>query len=524
MSTSPELQPLTLALTGARTLPAASQGVALLGGRGDALEDAGLLEENLRRLEEATGLAPLPPAVAAEPAREEYELRVRAVRMRLSHLGYEAGDRDSGRLDVPLLKALHAFREEAGLPRNVGIDAPTWDALQELVALEPPFHVGRWLTPSGLMNPVLLRAVQLRLTVLGLRENKPVDGKPGEYTEIPLKRFRAVLNMLQLEPTATLSVRQTVALLFDHDRQVEAVARGGPEVRQALAGGLPLKEPASLSASSRYLLRLARAELWLNGYPVGDIRAPLQEKAMQASLRVHWQNVAEAASADAVQRHSDRLDLETFEDFARQQRAPEVTPEELAAFVRQNEPELQDYWARDVPNSTFSLWDGLRRAVKWLGRQVKQFSTTLVDAVRRGLEYAVTLVKNVFRALFRSVNEVLTGIRKAAAAFVDGVGVYLKGEVHEGTPDLSAACRLRLDGDVELVVLGDGGIEAAKALLVRLDRVGKAIQVAGSILSFVIGLIGAVVKGVFGWISLIALLVRQGPELLERVSALAALA
>lgn len=534
MPPTPELDKLKLALTGARTLPAATQGVQLRVGA-NPMEDAALLEENLRRLEDAAGLSPLPPAVVPVQAEQEYELRVRAVRQRLSHLGFkDVGDLDSGKMDVKLLKALHSFREEAGLPRNVGIDPPTWDALQQLVALEPPFDVDRWVSPEGRLNPVLTRAMQLRLTVLGMRDNRPVDGAEDEYTRIPLARFKGVVTtMLGLADTAVLKQRRLdlekkkdlITLLFEHDLQLDAVAQGGPRVRDALKDGLALDEQKDLAAEKRYLLRLARAELWLNGYPMGDIREAVREKPMRASLQVHWQHVAPTPLSEAALRaRTDRLTLETLQEFARQQREPEVSPEELAAFVKANEPALQDYWTRDVPNNDFFLWDGLRRAFKWLGRQVKRLAEGLADLVHRGVDYAVTLVKNVFRALFQKANEVLTTIRKAATAFVDGIGLYLKGELREGMPLVHAACRFRPDGDADLLVLGDAGIDAAKVVLERLKRVGLALQLAASVLALVVALVGAAARGFMGWIALIAQLVRAGPELLEKVQALAALA
>jgi nucleotide-binding universal stress UspA family protein len=534
MPPSPELDTLKLAFTGARKLPAATQGVQLQVGA-DGLEDAALLEENLRRLEDAAGLSPLPPSVAPVQAQEEYALRVRAVRTRLDSLGYaDVGDLDSGKMDVKLLKALHRFREEAGLPRNVGIDPPTWDALQELVALEPPFQVDRWVSPEGKLNPVLTRAVQLRLTVLGMRDNRPVDSTVDQYTTIPLDRFRAVVSMLGLADTASIQEkgledlrenRALIALLFDHDVQLDAVAEGGDAVRAALKDGLELNERTDWPSTKRYLLRLVRAELWLNGYPIGDIREPVREKPMRESLQVHWRHVAPTPlSESALRQLTDRLRLETLQEFSRQQREPEVSPEELAAFVKANEPALQDYWTHDVPNSGFFLWDGLRRAARWLGRQVKRLAEGLVDLVRRGVDYAVTLVKNVFRALFQKANEVLTTIRKAATAFVDGVGLYLKGELREGTPNVRAACRFRPDGDADLLVLGDGGIDAAKGVLKRMERVGLALQLAASVLSLVIGLVASAARGLIGWISLIAQLVRVGPRLHEQVLALAALA
>ncbi|QSQ27064.1 hypothetical protein JY651_20050 [Pyxidicoccus parkwayensis] len=531
MPPTPELDKLKLAFTGARKLPAATQGVQLRVGA-DALEDAELLEENLRRLEDAAGLSPLPPAVVPVKAEEEYELRVRAVRLRLSHLGFkDVGDLDSGKMDVKLLKALHSFRQEAGLPRNVGIDAPTWDALQELVALEPPFNVDRWVSPEGKLNPVLTRAMQLRLTVLGMRDNRPVDGVEDQYTRIPLARFEGVVSMLRLAETSTLAKKDlrkkkdVIELLFNHDAQMDAVAEGGPRVREALKDGLELNEQKDLDPEKRYLLRLARAELWLNGYPIGDIREPVREKPMRASLQVHWQHVAPAPlSASALSQLTDRLRLETFQELARQQHEPEVSPEELAAFVKANESTLQDYWTRDVPNNDFFLWDGLRRAFRWLGRQVKRLAEGLADLVRRGVDYAVTLVKNVFRALFQKANQVLTTIRKAATAFVDGVGLYLKGELREGTPNVRAVCRFRPDGDTDLLVLGDDGIDAAKVVLERMKRVGLALQLAATVLALVVGLVGAAARGLIGWIALIAQLVRAAPELLSLVEALAALA
>ncbi|NTX33885.1 hypothetical protein HUA74_31585 [Myxococcus sp. CA051A] len=509
---------------GPRRLSAA-QGVPLRAGGEEPLANALNLEENLQILEQRTGLVPLSALTPSSQGAnyERYQLVVRAVRLRLSHLGYAVGDPTSDKMNAELLKGLNVFRRDIGLEASgATIEQATWDALQEFVTLEDPLQIDKWYPVGGMARPVLVRAVQLRLTTLGLRPNVPVDPSDTNNLRIQLARFRAVAAELGLIPSSNISERQAMELVLSHDALVDKVAKAAPPVRQALEG-LALSEQ-NLSAARRFLLRLARNELWLNGYPLGDIREPATQQKMLKALDLYWRNNPKRPlTVAAMESATHQVTPELFEDFARQQREEDVSRDDILGFVRANEAELQDYWTSEVDNSDFFLWDGIKRTFKWLKRQVVRLGQSLSTIFEAVGDFVRTLARNVFRSLFRVANEVLGAVSRAATAFVDGIGIFLGGELLPPAPRLNMGCRLNMDCDTVLLIDQEAPLEEARSLLRRLERVTAALGLAGAVLSLVIRLVASAATGVIGWLTLIASLVHSAPEIIAKVSALAAL-
>nr|BDT36996.1 peptidoglycan-binding protein [Myxococcus sp. MH1] len=525
MPSSPESVRIAALFDAPTRLPAA-RGVPLKGRGLDPLETAMNLEENLQVLEQHAGLVPLSELTPSSQGAnyERYKLVVRAVRLRLSHLGYDVGAPTSDKMDAALLKGLNPFRVDIGLaPSGATIEQATWDALQELVTLEDPLDIDRWYPAHGVAKPVLLRAAQLRLTTLGLRDNVKVDPSDANNLRIQLARFRAVMFELGLTASSSITERETLRLLMSHDELLEKVAQGTPELRSFLPER-ELEEKKLPTASRRFLLRLARNELWLNGYPLGDIREPVIASKLRKALDQYWRNSPARPTFEAlVLLHTTQVTPALFEDFVRQQREEDVSSDDLVKFVENNQAELQDYWTSEVDNSDFFLWDGIKRTFKWLKRQVQRLGETVVSIFRSVGEFFKTLARNVFRSLFQVANDVLGAIGRAATAFADGVGIFLSGQLLPPAPRLDMGCRLNMDCDTVLFIDAQASVADARQLLGRLERVSAAIGLAGAVLSLVIRLVSRAVSGVIGWLLLIATLVQAAPEIIAKVSALAAL-
>jgi hypothetical protein len=340
-----------------------------------------------------------------------------------------------------------------------------------------------------------------------------------------LEAFRRALDALDLAPPS--AERDLLALLLNQDRLIDTVASQQWEQPSRVGDTLRsmgLDEDDLTRDEQRLLLRLARNELWLSGYLRSDILNPVTRKEMKEALALYWKSLPGILTEDVLKQRVQSLSFEFFEDMARQQTQPELSREDLTRFVKDNEKELQSNWASYVGNSDFFIWDGLKHAFRWLKRQVKRLSEPLLELARWAKEFAATLVRNVFRTLFQSANEVLTDVKHAIRAFVDGMGMYLSGEVRSKGSVLSAACQLSPDGDMALFI--DGGPDAlmkTECMVERMRRMGAALSLASSIIVLVVRLVASAAKGVYGWITLIAHLVKVAPQILAQIRELALL-
>lgn len=162
-------------------------------------------------------------------------VRVATARMRLWLLGYLPSDSESPTLDPALVAAIGRFQREADIAEN-GLGARTWEALDQLVGLESPAHMKRW-AGHGKRTPVLLRAVAVRLRVLGFL---PPD------TRLPVDRKQT------LDPALQAFV-ELIQLLRLRDRQREPIYRletTSPTARRAFRCSRPCARSGGIAAVS----------------------------------------------------------------------------------------------------------------------------------------------------------------------------------------------------------------------------------------------------------------------------------
>lgn len=486
----------------------------LLAGRGAGTGALVALERDLHMLEEQTSLAPQPELLGGRPA-EAQKLRAQALRTRLGMLAYPVGGSDAA-----LAQALRAFQQEAGLPVEGRSNAPTWEALRELVTLEARLDLDRWYPPGGAINPALLRALQLRLQTLGLH---PSDVTPGLKPDIALRRFKAVAYKLQLlSPTVLHPERELISLLFDHERLITAL--GDPTLPSSRPPLVEVKNETKdypHEAHLRFLLRLARNELWLSGYDVGDIRQPVSAGKLQATLSEFWRDAEPGMSERDAQRHGLYVSDKLFRAFLAERREQKDAPADaIAGFIEKNQGWFQRFWEKVILQPATFLWDGLKRSFQWLGKHVQALAQGVEELFRQGFERAKALVWNVLRVLFRKASDVLTVTRRAAVAFLDGIQGYLGGELRIPSPEL-VTCGLAIDCDATLVLGPNASAEELAALGRRFRRVSRAIDLARLVLLEVASLIARATHGPIGWILILSSLVRVGPVLVTRVQALA---
>lgn len=489
------------------------------------------LEGNLALLEQHTLLAPLPTrdplrAEAASvgatdffpeaEADRDHPVRVRAVRARLQRLGYLDQDSEAETVEPDLRHAISQFQTDAGITSDGWVGAETWEALQELVAFEPSFTLTRW-TVDGVYRPVLVRATQLRLKVLGLYPGR-VTGI-AEDGRLALQRFKFVVRQLALgEGTDGLSDTAAIDLLFAHDGMLRLLSDGA----DALLGmHLPIElKPAAIVSASlerRFLLHMIRVELWLLGYKPGELLDALNASTLKKALAQFWKDhasvVPEGLSLDVRERLHKYVQPHLFRAFGTllsEERS--ITDREIITFVEANEESLRPLWYEAVRRPVFYIWDGLKRSFRWLGRQVGKFFGTVGKLVEQGIEYAREFVQHLAHVVYRGASGVLTVIRRAVATFLKGMGFYVRGEVR--TPQMGPiACGLSVDCDSVLFVGADSTAENLEAFSLTMRVLPRALSAAAFVISEVIGLFLQFTIGPLGWLLVVTKLLKLGPRL-----------
>jgi hypothetical protein len=501
------------------------------------------LEDELDRFEASLQLSSLPsedPHQAGPSAQQQpsNDLRILAVRKRLRLLGYEA-DPEGAVLDEALRQKVREFQADSGITVDGWVGRETWDALQELITLEPPLDLDLWFPKGETACPSLSRAVGLRLKMLGF-EAQPVPSLqalgPG------LDAFQAVLRALGLltPKQARLEARQLVRLVFDDKLLLDLAERRHASItapgwclrldapEDSCAEGSP--QDADSRRASRFIRRLVRNELWLLGYEVGRLDLPTDHpetsKAFQAGLEAFLRDHADGEalpSAEAPGARALRIDFDLMKQIQRVHGQEVANPAHVARFVRENRGQLAQIWSLALPkNPVYFLWDGVKRCAAWLGRWFKRGAAKLGEVLEKGLEHAKTFLWNVLRFVYQSSSDALTTVRKAIALVAEGLRTFHDGgELREGRQGAQVLCRMRLDGDNRLLVEPGAGQASIQRLKVRLTRTRIGLEVGLIVLREVAVLVVGAARGTLGWFSLVGHFVEQAHEWQRYEAALA---
>jgi hypothetical protein len=184
------------------------------------------LDKIFKKAEKEGVVAPLPNAEQEVRLIELNESRNCTIRTRLYLLGYLKRDNHSPIIGDRFKSAVHRFQKEAGLKSDSWVGRQTWTALQELVSFEHPSHLEKWFTAEPL-KPALLRAIKLRLFVLGFLPSKQTQAK--HKLQKALEKFAAVARVLNLhdQPLLPRPVIDTINVLFDQDGLSRQLGRSG---------------------------------------------------------------------------------------------------------------------------------------------------------------------------------------------------------------------------------------------------------------------------------------------------------
>lgn len=501
---------------------------AFITGAEDAIDQLGeygeILEEGYDR-----GLFGVTPTT--ETTRPVDDVRRRTVAMQLWLLGYleEEPEEDKASISPSTLwDALRQFRDEAGIdpPKAAApdaIDDDTWYALNELVTFEGMEGTDlteerlreRWFE-GGKPRPALRRAVQLRLFVLGLREEGPGAelGPLTSDTLIPL----FWINLLFGLGTRTLSQRyapEPLALLFDQDRFVEALSEAGGDEEFRIRRPQFLSRARARDLAQSFIVNVAKIELWLLGfdvspdgetdYSVSGLGGRARKTDLQAALEEYWTEL-EQTSRGRAETLAESITPALFHSLRRtaeEAEAVETDPEGRRDYSREvveehltTEQEIERAWS-EVQNRRLSLWDGLKRVWRWIKRGVKKV-----------VSWIGSFFKNLARAFYRYASKGYKIVRLAVTSVIDSVEYFVEGRL-ASAPDGRIVLFNQADFDATVYVDEEGGGEAVPEFLRRMRRKTAVFEFGARILGFAVQTIRQIALGITGWARLLKSLVQS---------------
>jgi hypothetical protein len=492
---------------------------------GSSLEALENLSENIRELEERSGLAPLPVARPDDEFNRLLALRLLAVRTRLRLLGYGVTDLTTESVDAPLRTAILSFQAEAGIEQDGWVGPETWGRLQELVAFESTTVVANWFDADSNARPALVRAMMVRLGVLGLCDYPP-NPDPNGNVLIAVNNFRTQITLLKfpLRDSRYALTPELTALLFGHEELIRHLAQE-PGIEKLL--DIPADaDERTLPGVKRFVYRLVQTELWLDGLntapaaPNAPPRDLASRPSVQTALEGFWTHVEPPLSTEELHARSARINQSLFKTFAARLAQPVVQAEVVAQYVEQNKGVLERAWEQ-VKRGVFFLWDGVKRSLRWLWDRIRGAAQKVTDATRAAVEQAKAFMWHILRVIYDQASEVLQTVRHATVAFVDGIRTYFDGEFVEGAGERAVMVKSMRDFDALVWATRDVTAAEAHGLKQRFRRVAAALSAACRVLALVADILFTAASAGWGVVLLLSALVRRGPQILNAFKELA---
>lgn len=391
-------------------------------------------------LSEAVEQGVISPLPTSKPAHKSaYSVsRLKTIRKRLFMLGYLERDSGQASLGPTLEAAIIRFQQEAKLAvSDFSVDGwigeETWTALQELVSFESPARPERWFIDDQ-PSPALKRAVQLRLFAFGLCPQHPKNGPPDDAAiDAGLQAFSAVSAQFEWRDKAVPArpCLDSLSLLMDQDKLASLLAASEP-IAEAAGRKPATTEPSPLDLACRFVINFTKAELWMLGYdnvaPCGyqitDMRQSVDRgyelrgglyKAMQRFWIDRKDNAHAAMKAKQhVSRYFPRffsaIHQQLANDDEEMQHDSELLFRQLEEGAhQQGEKDLiQKVW-HELRSIGSRIWDGIKRAWRWLTAVTRKGVTWLKNLTRLAYNY---ILKS-----FEAARAVVSGVAGTIAFF-----------------------------------------------------------------------------------------------------------
>ncbi|RLL53660.1 peptidoglycan-binding protein [Mariprofundus sp. EBB-1] len=363
--------------------------------------------------------------------------RLNTIRDRLTLLGYQVSNTDGGEQWQALEPVVEKFQQAASgemrLRRDGWVGEHTWLALQELISFEAPSHLEKWMK-NGKPCPALKRALHLRLFALGLIEIPPGRNIKPSIINAGLRHLAEVAKVLRWdELRLQTSLRDidlaTLELIFNQDGFVER-----------LAGGGSVKGLENLRCIRPFVIAMAKIELWLAGYEIkpdgygeGD-RTFEQSRGLDLHdnhplyplLVQYWEGLGKDKRSTPEMKATCFVKW-SFPDFFKGIHALLAESEEeapdsedvfeqlnIAMDENKNDTLLQQIWDH-ISGIGARVWDGIKRAWRWLSAMVK-----------KGLGKMVGFVKNLSRIAYQYILKAYEGVRAVIKGVAGSIAFFSK--------------------------------------------------------------------------------------------------
>ncbi len=360
-------------------------------------------------------------------SKELLESRICTIRTRLYLLGYLKRDNHRPEIDDMLKDAIYQFQKEAELVQDGWVGQQTWTALQELVSFEHPSNLRTWFKGNQI-KPALLRAIKLRLFVLGFLPSKQVQ----DSNKLPkaLEKFVSIARILRLhdQPLSPDVIFDTINVLFDQDGIAAQLGQTGENFMRHRPADIPEKDARRVIR--KFIICCAKIELWLLGYDIhldgtAKYKIPLGIERLTYmpatyplfhALYIFWQENGIRRS-DALHQ-ATRITGLFFGTLLRIQQQgdsiadPNHSQKLYDMLVKESREVLNQIWEH-IKAIGSRIWDGINRVWRWfksmLQKIVKKAETWVKNAARLAYQYAL----NAFPIVKRMVQ-----VTKEAVSFL----------------------------------------------------------------------------------------------------------
>ena len=467
----------------------------------------------LEKAKKVGAIAPLPRSELEVRPKELHESRIRTIRTRLYLLNYLARDNQSPEINDKLRQAIHRFQADAGLTQDGWVGPETWTALQELVSFEHPSNLAGWFN-GHTINPALLRAIKLRLFVLGFLPSKQAKGE--KKLQHALGTFVLVARTLKLHDTL-LSPRlelATINLLFDQDRIAERLAQAGETFVIQRSADLSKKKVKEIRAAvRRFVICCAKIELWLLGYTVpidgtAKFETPPQGRyspgkyPLYKALHAFW--LENGQSKKNARKLAAAITGRFFGTLLRVQQEgerildPNHSDQCYEMIVKEDETVLEQVWGH-VKTIGSRIWDGIKRVWRWFKLLLKKVGRKIG-----------TWTKNIARLVYRYALNAFPIVTQIAKVTKETISFLWHKTLQDSDIGHIVISRDN-DFDYRVYVNPNRDREIVEEILERFQARAHIFSVGMRLLGVLIdALISVIARGglVLGWFGLVLALVR----------------
>jgi len=321
-------------------------------------------------------------------------------RRRLRWLGYLSEEDGPERLDSKLRKALVSFQQDAALKVTGNPNKNTFNMLDVLVGFEPSKQNLKLIGTIEESNISLKKARKLRLSMYGLLP-KGINANPIQ-TSRALSTFKNLLISLAVPGINKASASKKLDIfLFDLDAVTTKIKGIGHQFQIVVPKEIKknAKEKFLIQADI-FLRNIASIELWLYGYDVKINRLARGKTNIDSALTSFWKD------APGSERPSKKYQkyvtakffqrINALQDIDNEQER-ELSKEVLERISSKNEDEFRENIEKEGKNIFSRLWDGLKRAAKFLFDLFKRGGQALASFAKSAARWLVSSARSIFK-------------------------------------------------------------------------------------------------------------------------------